>query len=166
MAEQFEYKQRLEIIKKQQEDAKKKLDALIVDLQKKEAIWCGVVEELAGKIKGELTSNLIDVTAEVTSQKVILGEERSQFYYQIYMLMPIIKVKEQESMEFYSTRCAIKLNGTEKSKMIEAEVSYYKAKVDLMQNYILFCTEMLKNIDNINYAIKNKVDFYNISRLS
>ena len=82
MAEQFEYKQRLEIIKKQQEDAKKKLDALIVDLQKKEAIWCGVVEELAGKIKGELTSNLIDVTAEVTSQKVILGEAKS-FWEQI-----------------------------------------------------------------------------------
>ena len=152
--------------KQQEEENKKfedKLNKVKEELSKRQLYWDTVVNNLTKKLKEELKF-AIELSGEAISQRQILLEERSQNYYTIYLSMPTIKQQEKKKLEHYHTKCNIKYNGGEKEKCIEADLAYMTAKIDLIQNYINFCTETVKNIDNIIYAIKNKVDFFNISR--
>ena len=49
--------------------------------------------------------------------------------------------------------------------MIESDLSYYDQRKDIYDNHIDFLKESLKNIDQINYGIKNKISLYELTGL-
>jgi len=141
------------------------LDKLEIELHKQELDWNSKIDALSKKINHEIKYS-IELSAEAVSYRQILLEERTQVYYKIYKAMPKIKQLEKVKFEYYSTKYQIKINSTEKNKLIESDLSYHTAKMDFLQNHINYLTECIKNIDHIIWSVKNKIDFYNISGIN
>ena len=141
------------------------LDTLEIELHKQELDWNSKIDTLSKKINNEIKYS-IELSAEAVSYRQILLEERTQVYYKIYKAMPKIKQLEKAKFEFYSTKYQIKINSTEKNKLIESDLAYHTAKMDFLQNHINYLTECIKNIDHIIWSVKNKIDFYNISGIN
>ncbi|MCK9445441.1 hypothetical protein M0Q50_00940 [bacterium] len=145
-------------------DYEKILDNLELELHKNEKNWNKIIDDLSKKINNEL-KHTIELSAEAISYRQMLLEERTQVYYKIYKSMPKLKQLEKSKFEFYSTKYQIKINATEKAKLIDADLSYHSAKMEYLQNHINFLTECVKNVDHVIWSVKNKIEFYNISGL-
>ena len=140
------------------------LEKLEIDLSGKQKKWSKIVEDLSKKITCELKQS-IDLFAEATSYRQILIDERTHWYFKMYRDLPKLKQIRKKYFEFYSGKYPYKVNGTEKQKLIDADVAYQEAKMDYLQNYINFLTESIKTVDHIIYSVKNKIELYNATGL-
>ena len=145
-------------------DYEKILEKLETDFIKKQERWNLVIEKLTGKITCELKKS-IDLSAEATAQRQLLLDERTNWYYKMYKDLPKLKQMRKKHFEWYSTKYPIKINSTEKKKLIEADLAYQDAKMDYLQNYINFLTDSIKTVDHVIYSVKTKVDLYNATGL-
>jgi len=140
------------------------LDKMEFDLTKKQERWNKIIEKLTGKINCELKKS-IDLSAESTAYRQMLIEERTSYLFKLYKDIPKLKQMRKNHFEFYSTKYPIKINATEKTKLIDADVAYYEAKTDYYQNHINYISDSIKTVDHILYQIKNKIDLYNATGL-
>lgn len=145
-------------------DYEKILDKLETDLSKKMDDWNKIIDKLAKKINCELKLS-IDLSAETVSYRQMINEERTHYYFIMYKDLPKLKKLRKTYFEHYSTKYPIKVNGSEKAKLIDADVAYHEAKMDYIQNYINFLSESLKTVDHIIYSVKNKIELYNATGL-
>jgi len=122
------------------------------------------VKSVAGRINCELKES-IDLSADATSYRQILIDDRTKYYYKLYKLSPAIKKAKKSKFEFYSMKYPIKTNSTEKNKLIDADMAYYEAKFEFYQTHINFLTESVKTLDHVIYSVKTKVDLYNATGL-
>ena len=140
------------------------LDKMEYDLTKKQERWNKIIEKLTGKINCELKKS-IDLSAEATAYRQMLIEERTSYLFKLYKDMPKLKQMRKKYFEFYSTKYPIKINATEKTKLIDADISYFEAKSDYYQNHINFISDSIKTVDHVIYSVKTKVDLYNATGL-
>jgi len=145
-------------------DYEKILEKLESDLVANQKRWNDIIEKLTKRINCELKKS-IDLTAEATSYRQMLNEERTHYYFKIYRDMPKLKKLRKTYFEHYSTKYPIKVNSTEKTKLIDADVAYHEAKMEYLQNYINFVSESMKTVDHIIYSVKNKIELYNATGL-
>jgi len=149
-----------------EESKEKDYDQVLLDLEDEltnsQTKWNTVLENLSKKINYEL-KNSIELSAEAISYRQMILEERTQYYYKIYRLNPKLKQLHKARFEYYSTKYQIKINSTEKNKLIDSDLAYHEAKLEFLQNYINFLTECIKSVDHVIWSVKNKIDFYNIS---
>lgn len=145
-------------------DYEKILEGLETEFLAKQKSWNEIIEKLSGKITCELKRS-IDLSAEATSYRQILIDERTKWYFKMYRDLPKLKQMKKKYFEWYSTKYPIKVNGTEKTKLIEADVCWQESKMEFLQNYINFLTESIKTVDHIIYSVKTKVDLYNATGL-
>jgi hypothetical protein len=148
----------------QDEKFEKILKNIQEELTKKKEVWNKEVKTLSGKLNCEL-KHTIELSAMAIAQRQMIIEERTNMYYRLYTDLPKLKQTKKKYFEYYSTKYPIKTNSGEKTKLIEADIRYYDAKIDYVQTYIDFLSETLKSIDHIIYSVKNKIDLYNASGL-
>jgi len=134
------------------------------DLLEKQKRWSDVIEKLSGKITCELKKS-IDLSAEATSYRQMLNEEKTQYYYKMYRDLPKLKKLRKTYFEYYSGKYPYKTNASEKTKLIDADVAYQEAKMDYLQNYINYIQESIKTVDHILWSVKNKIELYNYTGL-
>jgi len=135
------------------------------ELVKLEEITTKKIKSYANRINCELKES-IDLSADATSYRQYLIDDRTHFYYKLYREMPKLKKMKKTHFEFYSTKYPIKVNSTEKRMLIEADISYYETKIDYYQNHIDFLTDTVKTIDHVIYSVKTKVELYNATGLA
>lgn len=140
------------------------LEKLQSDLYNKQKKWSNTIDKLSDKITCDLKKS-IELSAEATSQRQILIDERTHWYFKMYKDLPKLKQIRKKYFEYYSGKYPFKVNGTEKQKLIDADVSWQEAKMDYLQNYINFLTESIKTVDHIIYSVKNKIELYNVTGL-
>lgn len=140
------------------------LEKIEKDLTERQKRWSDIIEKLTSKITCELKKS-IELSAEATSQRQLILDERTNWYYKMYKELPKLKQLRKKHFEWYSTKYPIKINGTEKTKLIDADLAYIEAKMEYIQNYINFLTESIKTVDHIIYSVKTKVDLYNATGL-
>jgi len=140
------------------------LEKLENDLKKLEEITTKKIKELSSRINCELKFS-IDLSADATSYRQILIDDRTHFYFKMYKDMPKLKQLKKKHFEFYSTKYPIKINSTEKTKLVESDVAYHEARFDYYQNHINFLTECIKTVDHVIYSVKNKIELYNATGL-
>ncbi len=145
-------------------DYEKILNNLEKELLSYQEKWNGIIKDLTGKINCELKKS-IDLSAEATANRQILNDERTRHFFKIYKDMPKLKKMRKTHFEWYSTKYNIKINSTEKAKLIDADLAYYEAKIDYLQNHINFLSESIKTVDHVIYSIKNKIELYNATGL-
>lgn len=148
----------------EQENIDQKNEDLKKSLEESEKYWSKTVSDLASKLT--CTANeVIQLQAEVISLRQVLVEEIKNVSYQIFKFLPKIKIFKKERFEYYSLDYKLKTTGSEKIRLIEADLSVYEYRVNILDNHIEFLRETLKNMDNINFAIKNKITLYQLTDL-
>lgn len=145
-------------------DIEKSNDKLMEELKKREDYWNNTIKELSNKLKLE-AKYVVDLQADSISQRQILSDEIKYMTYELFKFLPIIKNIRKAKLEFYLIKYQIKLQGSDRLKMIESDLSYYDQRKDIYDNHIDFLKESLKNIDQINYGIKNKISLYELTGL-
>jgi hypothetical protein len=146
-----------ENLKKQNEEIKKQLIET-------ENYWNKTIDETSKKLLRPV-QEVIQLQAEVISLRQILSEEIKSISYQIYKSRQMMKEYEKERLEFYLTGYQVKTSGGEKTKMIEADLSLYQYRVDIFDVHVNFLRETQKNIDYMNYGIKNKITLLELTEI-
>ena len=131
---------------------------------KKQNIWSNTIEELSKRITCELKMS-INLSADATSQRQMLIDERTNEYFKMYRDYPKLKQIRKQLFEKYAGKYPYKTNAGEKQKLIDADVAYQEAQMDYIQNYINFLSESIKTVDHIIYSVKNKIELYNVTGL-
>ena len=145
-------------------DYEKILDNLEKELTGFQQKWNVIIEKICAKINCELKHS-IDLSAEATAYRQMLIEERTSYIFKMYKDMPKIKKMRKTHFEWYSTKYPIKINATEKVKLIDADMCWYEAKIDYIQNHINYLSDSIKTVDHVIYSVKTKVDLYNATGL-
>lgn len=145
-------------------DYDKILEKLEHELSTKQKNWSKIIESLSNRITCELKQS-VNLSADATNQRQLLIDERTHWYFKMYKDLPKLKQIRKKYFEYYSGKYPYKVNGTEKQKLIDADVAYQETKGDYLQNYINFITDSIKTVDHIIYSVKNKIELYNATGL-
>lgn len=142
------------------DEFKASLEDLKKELLGREQLCNNTIIKLSSKLKDDV-KDIIDLQAEVISYRQLMIEDIKQIAYKVYKDLPKIKELRKKTFEFYTLSYNIKTNGTEKAKLMEADLAYYDYKIDIYNTHMEFLKETVKNLDNLNYAIKNKIELVN-----
>lgn len=138
------------------------IDDTYIEYKKKQNIFSESVTKLSRELNTDIR-NIGDLQAEVISLRQILLDEMMDIYYTISKLIPKNKIMKKKRLEFYMMEYPIKkLNSSEKIQLIEADMAYHDQLLLCNNEYIEYLKETIRNVDNLNYSIKNRVDIINI----
>jgi hypothetical protein len=140
------------------------IDQLAENLDEKRNKWNKIITSLAARIKDEIQKS-IQLESEAISYRQLITEEIAKYTYRIYRDVPKFKQLNKSMFEFYMTRYQFKTNSTEKGKLIDADLAWQKAKLQIYENYIEFLGESRKSVDHIIWSVKNKINIHNITGL-
>lgn len=125
-------------------------------LEVTERFWNDSIDSLSKRLI-EPVQKSTQLSAETISIRQILTEQIKSMSYNIFKFRQKVKVFEKERLEFYLLSYPAKTNSGEKYKMIEADLAAYQYRIDIFDVHVNFLRETVKNIDQINYSIKNKI---------
>ncbi len=137
---------------------------LVEELKKKEDYWNNTIKDLSCRLTCS-AKETVDLSAEVLSQKQILIEDIKVITYELYNFMPIIKKYKKDKIEFYLTKYPVKTQSQDKIKLLESDLAFLDQRKDIYDNHINFLRDSLKNMEQINYSIKNKITLYELTGL-
>lgn len=139
------------------------IDEVITEVEKyvdaSRGKWNNTINSLRNGLYDEV-HKMIDLEAEVISQIQIASEEITSISLKIAKNSSKIKKMEKERFEFYCIQYKIKTNATEKFRLMEADLSSHMHKINIFEIYVEFLRESKKNLDNIKWSIKNKIELY------
>jgi len=150
--------------KEAKENIKNQSEELRQQLLETENYWNETIEEISKKLIKPV-QEMIQVQAEVISLRQILTEEIKSISYRIYKFKQKMKEFEKERLEFYLLGYAVKTSGGEKSKLIESDLSLYQYRLDMFDVHVDFLRETQRNIDNVNFAVKNKITLFQLTEM-
>ena len=146
----------------EKKSAEEIVKALENELSKSRQYWTETINDLSEKIRGDL-KECTSLEAESISRQQELNEEVAKWSYKIYNDNARLKVLQKQKFEWYSTQYQIKHNSTEKAKLIEADLAWYTAKIEVLENYVEYLIETRKTMDHIIWSVKNKLQLYNLT---
>jgi len=123
--------------------------------------WRAIIKKLSDRVRGDL-KDIVDVQAEAISQRQIISEEVKTYAVKIHKLVTKVKILSKAKYEFYATSYQIKTSGAEKLKLIDYDLAEYQGFINELDEHVNFLRDTAKNLDNINYAVKNRIELANI----
>lgn len=142
----------------------KVVEQLEQELSEERTEWNQIIGQMAGRIKEEIRFAL-QLESEALSRRQELTEIIGIYSYKINKLTPEMKNMKKKLFEHYATKYQIKTNGSEKNKLIDADMSYAEAKIQAYENHIEFLIESRKSVDHIVWSVKNKIKLYEITEM-
>lgn len=140
------------------------IDKMMSKLEDSEKYWNNTIEELSSKLICS-AKDVVPLQAEVISVRQELSEQIKTMTYEIFKIVSKIKVLRKQNFEWYSTKYQITINASEKAKLVEWDLHKEDHQKSILDNHVEFLRETLRNIDNLNYAVKNKITLYQLTDL-
>ena len=147
-----------ELIKK----VKEKNDKLEEFFSVKKEEWTKKLEPIYEVLRVDLKnpSNLrviIETQSDILSYRHTLNEHVSYFLNKISKAMTTLKTWRADKFIYYATGYGLKTNTSEKTILIDAHVAEWERGIELIQTHIEFLRDTSKNLESIQFAIKNMV---------
>ena len=139
-------------------DSRKEISRKMIESKK---VWKATIKSLTEKLKGDVRF-ATDIQAEAISQRQNVIDEVNTYAVKILKLVQKMKVLTKQKFEFYATSYQVKTSGTEKLRLIEADLSEYQLFIDELDEYVNFLRDTSKNLEAINYSVKGKIELANI----
>lgn len=148
--------------KKEEEEG---IDKLIDKLNKREDFWNKTLDELS-KRSSCTAKEVIPLQAEAISLYQQLNEQIKNMVYELAKLMPKIKALKKQRFEYYAgAQAPYPNNATERMRLIEWDVAKLEQQKDVLDGHIDFLRLALKDVDNVNWVVKNKIALYQMADL-
>lgn len=139
-------------------DSRKEITKKMIESKK---MWKATIKNLTEKLKGDVRF-ATDIQAEAISQRQNVVDEVNTYAVKIHKLVQKMKVLTKQKFEFYATSYQVKTSGTEKLRLIEADLSEYQLFINELDEYVNFLRDTSKNLESINYSVKGKIELANI----
>lgn len=151
----------IEKINKQKE-TNEKLEEFFND---KRAEWNKNVEPLFKAISLELTTSnsktILDTQSSALSYRQQINEQINFFLNKRSRETSKIKKLRQDKFVFYATGFGIKTNLGEKGILIDGHIAENERAIELIECYIEFLRDTVKNLESLGYSIKNMIELMN-----
>lgn len=132
-------------------------------INRSQKMWSQMVKDLTSKITNVKLQLIADIQAEAISNRQICVEEIGIYTAKIWREQHKIKKLEKSRFEFYATSYQVKTSGPEKLRLINADLADRQLIVDLYDAQVNYLRETAKNLEAINYNVKNKIEALNIT---
>jgi hypothetical protein len=124
--------------------------------------WKFTVDSLTRRIREDDLRKVCDIQAEAISHRQSVVEEIRMYSVKIHKLVQKMKGLTKARFEFYATSYQVKTSGSEKIKLIEADLSEYQAFINELDEHVNFLRDTSKNLESINYSVKGRIELANI----
>jgi len=140
-------------------------DRLETFFTEKRENWKKQIEPLFETIKIEITTHtskkIMETQSLCLTYRQIITEEISTFLDRRSKQDVKLKRIKQDKFIWYATSFGVKTNMGEKSLLIEAHVAEEQRNVELIENYIEYLRQTNKNLESLQFTIKNIIDLFN-----
>lgn len=130
-------------------------DELEIKLASDRHEWKDKITDIISKIRnvGELTECQI----QMLSYRQILIDKSVEFKHTLYKRNSLYDRYFKAKYREYTMNYDIKLSGAEKVQFIKSDLSYLKIQIDMLQSHIDYYHECVRTLDNMAFAIKNRI---------
>ena len=140
-------------------DIKQKILKLDEFLGKQRLEWTQKIKELADNLKKGI--NLEEVSSYTLSYRQILVEHLASMSNRIRTQKSTVDRRYKEKwLEYYNFD--YKLTDKQKERFIDADIADEKHMLDLLDSQKSFLEGSIKTLDNMGFAIKNRLDMSRI----
>jgi hypothetical protein len=140
-------------------DIKEKILKLDEFLGKQRLEWTQKIKELADQLKKGI--NLEEVSSYTLSYRQILVEHLASMSNRIRTQKSTVDRRYKEKwLEYYNYD--YKLTDKQKERFIDADIADEKHMLDLLDSQKSFLEGSIKTLDNMGFAIKNRLDMSRI----
>lgn len=140
-------------------DIKEKILKLDEFLGKQRLEWTQKIKELTDQLKRGI--NLEEVSSYTLSYRQILVEHLASMSNRIRTQKSTVDRKYKEKwLEYYNYD--YKLTDKQKERFIDADLADDKHMLDLLESQKSFLEGSIKTLDNMGFAIKNRLDMSRI----
>lgn len=147
------------------EHEEESMDKLKSKLKESEDYWNKTLESLSARLNCS-AKDVIPLQAETISLRQQLSENIKNMSYELFKLMPKIKAFKKQRFEYYAGAMApYATNSSERTKLVEWDLAVLDHQKDILDGHIEFLRETLRDIDNVNFSIKNKIALYQLTDL-
>jgi hypothetical protein len=127
--------------------------------------WKELIEPLFQVLKIELNSQtskqIMEVQSTCLTYRQLLTEQISHFLDKRSRQDVKLKKIRQDKFIWYATSFGVKTNMGEKTLLIDAHVAEEQRNIELIENYIEFLRQSNKNLESLQFTIKNIIDLFN-----
>jgi hypothetical protein len=146
--------------------AKETNDKLEDFFNDKRAEWNKNVEPLFKVLTIDLSNpsnfkDLLEAQSISLSFKQAINENINYFLNKRSRETTKIKKLRQDKFIFYATSFGVKTNMGEKAILIDAHIAENDRCLELIESYITFLRDTVKNLESFGYAIKNMTELLN-----
>lgn len=124
-------------------------------LFKDRAEWKDKITELIRTIKN--MNAISDCQINMLSYRQILLDKVTDFKTMIYKRNATWEKYYRSQYREYTLNYDVKLTSGEKHQFIKAELSSLKNQIDLLQSHVDYYYECIKTLDNLAFAIRNRI---------
>ena len=139
-----------------------KIEGLKKKISDSEKNWSAIVDLLAKKLQNKDLKDLSELQAESISYHSMAVDEINVYGKQIYHEKKRLKILLKQRFEFYATSYQIKTSGSEKLRLIEADLADIQELIDMYDLHCNHLQEKAKEIDKVYWGIKQKGELYKI----
>jgi len=140
-------------------------DRLEQFFQDKRAEWNTMIEPLYQVLKFEITTEsskkIMETQSLCLTYRQMITEQISVFLDKRSKQEVKLKRLKQDKFIWYATSFGVKTNMGEKTLLIEAHVAEEQRNVELIENYIEFLRQSNKNLESLQFTIKNIIELFN-----
>lgn len=142
-----------------QEQLQEKIKQLDEYLSKQRLEWTDSIKALTDELKKG--NNLEQVGSYTLSYRQILVENLTTMHNRVKARKSIIDRKyKQKWLEYYNYER--KLTDKQRERFIDADLSYDKEMLCILESQKAFMEGSIKTLDNMGFAIKNRLDMSKI----
>lgn len=131
----------------------------------KRAEWSKLIEPLFEILKLEINTQtskqIMETQSLCLSYRQLITEQISTFLDRRSKQDVKLKRIKQDKFIWYATSFGVKTNMGEKSLLIEAHVAEEQRNIELIENYIEYLRQTNKNLESLQFTIKNIIDLFN-----
>lgn len=121
-------------------------------------------ESLKLEINLETSKKIMETQSYSLSYRQMINSEISSFLNRRSKQEVKLKKLRQEKFIFYATGFGVKTNLGEKTILIEAHVSEEQRNIEIIENYIEYLRQLNKNLESLQYTLKNIIELFNLLR--
>ena len=117
--------------------------------------WRVKIQDLVSRLKN--MNELAECQVRMLSYRQILLDKVTDFKTTIYKRNATWDKYYKELYRKYSIDYDVKLTNGEKHQFIKADLSALKIQLDMLQSHIDYYYECIKTLDNMAFAIRNRI---------
>jgi hypothetical protein len=132
----------------------------------KRAEWNKNLEPLFNSVRTNINKEtaqyMIECQSDCVMYRQLINEQISNFLNRRSKQDVKLKKIRQDKFLWYATSFGVKTNMGEKTLLIEGHVAEEQRNIELIENFIEFLRSTSKNLEGLQFTIKNIIELNNI----